>query len=83
MTDQPFIDRVVTEIRQRLPEDIGNLGTELERNLRAVLGEAIQRLDLISREEFDIQQQVLQRTRARLEALEKEVSRLEQQLGDE
>lgn len=83
MNDQPFIDRVVAEIRQRLPEDIGSLGTEVERNLRAVLGEAINRLDLISREEFDIQQQVLQRTRARLEALEKEVTRLEQQLDSE
>lgn len=83
MNDQPFIDRVVAEIRQRLPEDIGSLGTEVERNLRAVLGEAISRLDLISREEFDIQQQVLQRTRARLEALEKEVARLEQQLNNE
>lgn len=83
MTDQPFIDRVLAEIRQRLPGELDSLGTEVERNLRAVLGEAIQRLDLISREEFDIQQQVLARTRARLEALEKEVSRLEQQLEDE
>ena len=80
MTDQPFIDRVVAELRQRLPED---LGAEFERNMRAVLGEAISRLDLISREEFDVQQQVLQRTRLRLEALEKEVARLEQQLERE
>lgn len=50
---------------------------DLERNLRAMLGSALTRLDLVSREEFDIQRELLARTRARLEALEKQVAELE------
>ena len=50
---------------------------DLERNLRAMLGAAFARLDLVSREEFDIQREVLARTRARLAELEKQVAALE------
>lgn len=50
---------------------------DLERNLRAMLGAAFARLDLVSREEFDIQREVLARTRARLAELEKQVTLLE------
>ena len=48
-----------------------------ERNLRALLGAGFARLDLVSREEFDIQREVLARTRARLAELEKQVAALE------
>lgn len=77
MQDNSFIDRLMADLSQRLPAGIGQLGNEIEGNLRAVLSEGIARLDLISREEFDVQQQVLARTRAKLEALEKQVAALE------
>jgi BMFP domain-containing protein YqiC len=54
---------------------------DLERNLRAMLGAAFTRLDLVSREEFDIQREVLARTRARLAELEKQVAVLESATG--
>jgi len=54
----------------------------VEHSVRAVLNETLTRLDLISREEFEIQQQVLERTRARLESLEKEVAALESAAGE-
>ena len=54
---------------------------DLERNLRAMLGAAFTRLDLVSREEFDIQREVLARTRARLAELEKQVAALESATG--
>lgn len=82
MDDQPFIDRIMTEVRQRVPM-AGDIAGEVEHNLRAVLSEAISRLDLISREEFDAQQRVLTRTRERLEALEQEVAELERRLDEE
>lgn len=82
MNDQPLIDRIVAELSQRLPAGLGQLRGEVEANARAVLREAISRLDLITREEFDIQQQVLGRTRARLEQLEQDVATLERQLAD-
>lgn len=83
MNDQPFIDRIMAELSQRLPAGLGQLRGEVEANARAVLREAVSRLDLINREEFDIQQQVLLRTREKLEALEKDVKELERQLADQ
>ena len=50
---------------------------EIEKNARALLSTFFTKLDLISREEFDIQSQVLQRTREKLEALEARVAKLE------
>ncbi|MCB1837226.1 MAG: accessory factor UbiK family protein [Alcanivoracaceae bacterium] len=82
MNDQPFIDRIMAELSQRLPSSLGQLRGEVENNARAVLREAVARLDLISREEFDIQQQVLARTRAKLEQLEQDVRDLERQLAE-
>jgi hypothetical protein len=79
MNDQPLIERIVSEISRRLPAGVDQMREEVEQNARVVLREAISRLDLITREEFDIQRQVLERTRERLEALEKTVTDLEQQ----
>ena len=79
MNELPLIDRIVSEISRRLPAGVDQVRDEVEQSARAVLREAISRLDLITREEFDIQRQVLERTRERLEALEKTVGALEQQ----
>ena len=50
---------------------------DIEKNVRALLSTFFAKLDLVSREEFDIQAQVLQRTREKLEALEARVAKLE------
>ncbi|MCK0538144.1 accessory factor UbiK family protein [Alcanivorax quisquiliarum] len=81
MNDLPLIDRIVAEISQRLPAGLGELRGEVERNVQAVLREAISRLDLVSREEFDLQTQVLARTRQKLEALERELGAMERDTG--
>lgn len=52
---------------------------EMENRLKALLNSALSKLDVVSRDEFETQQVVLQRTRERLEALEERVSQLEQQ----
>ncbi len=54
---------------------------DLDQNVKALLTGAFARMDLVTREEFDIQRAVLERTRARLEALEAEVARLERADG--
>ncbi len=51
---------------------------DVERNVKAMLSQSFAKLDLVTREEFDTQAQVLARTRARLEELEKRVAELEQ-----
>ena len=50
---------------------------DIEKNVRALLSGFFSRLDLVTREEFDIQAQVLQRTREKLSALEERVARME------
>jgi BMFP domain-containing protein YqiC len=52
----------------------------MERNMRAVLEAGLTKLDLVTREEFDVQSAVLARTRAKLEHLEAQVAELEQAL---
>jgi len=53
---------------------------DLEKNVKAMLTQGFAKLDLVTREEFDIQAQVLARTRTKLEALEARVAELEAQL---
>lgn len=52
---------------------------DIEKNLRALLASAFAKLDLVAREEFDVQAAVLARTREKLETLEARVAELEQQ----
>lgn len=54
---------------------------DVERNIKAMLSQGFSKLDLVTREEFDIQAQVLARTRLRLEELERRVAELEQKLS--
>ena len=65
------IDRKMKDILSRGP------AADLEKNLRALLASAFGRLDLVTREEFDVQREVLARTRARLQELEAKLSELE------
>lgn len=50
---------------------------DVEKNVKAMMSQGFSKLDLVTREEFDIQTQVLERTRAKLEALEARVAELE------
>ena len=71
--------KVFEELSSRLSALIAaSPAADIEKNARALLSGFFTRLDLVSREEFDIQTQVLQRTREKLKALEERVARLEQ-----
>jgi BMFP domain-containing protein YqiC len=70
--------KLLDEINEKLKAVLAQSpAADLERNVRAMLGSAFARLDLVSREEFDIQREVLARTRARLAELEKQVAAME------
>lgn len=70
--------KIFEELSNRLSALIAaSPAADIEKNARALLSGFFARLDLISREEFDIQAQVLQRTREMLKALEERVDRLE------
>jgi len=71
--------RLVDEIGDRLRQVLeASPAKDLERNVRAVLASVFSRLDLVTREEFDVQREVLLRTRERLVELEQKVAALEQ-----
>lgn len=69
-----FLDELQHRIREVLQHSPAK---DLEANLRAMLQQGFAKLDLLTREEFELQAEVLARTRAKLEALEKRVAELE------
>ena len=71
-------EKLLSELSARLAEMAGaHPAQDLERNTRALLSSAFARLDLVSREEYDVQAQVLARAREKLAALEARVAELE------
>ncbi len=79
--DKLNLDELAQQLVGSLPESIRAIGDDLENNFRGLLQSGLQRMDLVTREEFDLQVAVLERTRARLEALEAELERLEEGLN--
>jgi ubiquinone biosynthesis accessory factor UbiK len=77
MMDSLRIDEIARQLLERVPPALRTLQSDLEANFRAVLRERLSKLDLVSRDEFDAQTRVLERTRARLEALEARLATLE------
>jgi ubiquinone biosynthesis accessory factor UbiK len=71
------IDEIARRLLERVPPALRSMQADLENNFRAVLRERLSKLDLVSRDEFDAQTRVLERTRAQLEALETRLAALE------
>jgi BMFP domain-containing protein YqiC len=74
------VDELANSLAGLLPAGAEALTEDLKKNLRAFLSTTLERMDLVSREEFDVQAAVLARTRAKLESLEKQIARLEAEL---
>ncbi|MBJ9594010.1 accessory factor UbiK family protein [Burkholderia sp. LS-044] len=73
---------VFNDLQSRVSDLLKNSpAKDVERNVKAMLSQGFSKLDLVTREEFDTQAQVLARTRVRLEELEKRVAELEQKLA--
>jgi ubiquinone biosynthesis accessory factor UbiK len=71
------IDEIARKLLERVPPALRSVQQDLETNFRAILRERLSKLDLVARDEFDAQTRVLERTRARLEALEARLAVLE------
>lgn len=71
------IEDLVRRLMETIPPGVRGLQQDLESNFRAVLRANLARLDLVARDEFTAQTRVLERTRARLEELERRVAELE------
>ncbi|MAJ91536.1 MAG: hypothetical protein CMF40_05035 [Legionellales bacterium] len=74
------IEAIVSDIGKVLPEDMDALKEDVEKNVRATLNAAFSKMELVTREEFDIQMSLLSRTRVKLEALQEKLSDMEKQL---
>ena len=80
--DPKTLDDLARKVADAMPAGLRVMQEDLERNLRAALQSALGKLDLVTREEFDVQAAVLARTREKLEALEGRVAVLEKALLD-
>ena len=78
MSDKSIED-LARKLAESLPEGLRAVREDIENNFRAVLKSGLSRLDLVTREEFEVQEAVLARTREKLEALETRLEELEEQ----
>ena len=76
MLDPKRIEEIARQIGAVIPPQLKQFADELESKVKQVLQAKLADLDFVSREEFDVQRQVLLRTREKLEALEVQVQQL-------
>ncbi|HED3055176.1 TPA: accessory factor UbiK family protein [Raoultella ornithinolytica] len=77
MIDPKKIEQIARQVHESMPKGLRDLGEDVEKKIRQVFQSQLTRLDLVSREEFDVQTQVLLRTREKLALLEQRISDLE------
>lgn len=80
MLDPKLFDDLAQRLNAAVPEGMRALQQDVDRNLRAAVQAALNRLDLVTREEFEVQSKVLARTRAQVDALTARIAQLEAQV---
>ena len=80
MSDES-IEGLARKLADAVPEGLRSVRADVEQNFRSVLRGGLAKLDLVTREEFEVQEAVLARTREKLEALEKRLAELEENRG--
>lgn len=73
------LEAFIQQAIKLIPDDLARFQKEIEKNLRTTLSASLSKMELVTREEFDIQTALLQRTRAQLDNLQKKLSELEDQ----
>ena len=74
-----LLEDLAARLARVVPAGLGSLRAELEENFRTVLRAQLERVDLVSRERFEVQAELLSRTQKRLAQLEQRLAQLEQQ----
>jgi BMFP domain-containing protein YqiC len=77
MFNTKFIDDLARQISESIPTGVKGMQEDVQKNIHTLLQGALSRLDLVTREEFDAQSQVLARTREKLQQLEQLVDAIE------
>ena len=71
------LDKLASKLAESVPEGLRSVREDLEKNFRSVLQSGLGRLELVTREEFEVQEAVLARTRQKLELLEARLQNIE------
>jgi BMFP domain-containing protein YqiC len=79
--DPKMLDELARKLADAVPPGLKDLKSDLEHNFRAMLQSGLGKLDLVTREEFDVQAGVLSRTRTKLEELSQRLAELEAALA--
>ena len=82
MLDPKKLEDLAKQIADAVPPGVKNMAEEAEGRVKTVLQSQLSKLDLVTREEFDIQSQVLIRTREKLHAMESRIAELEAKLAE-
>ncbi len=82
MFDPKKLEQIAKQIHDSMPQPVKDLGSDVEQKVRQVIQGQLNKLDVVSREEFDVQTQVLLRTRQKLNEMEQKISELEAKLND-
>ncbi len=77
MINTQVIEDVIEKIDALVPEDIKTMRQDFHKNLKSILTSTLQKADLVTREEFEVQKAVLAKTRAKVDALEEQLRSLE------
>jgi len=83
MIDAKKVEQIAEQITGLIPPGVKNVADNVEERVKTLLQSKLNQLDVVSREEFDVQTQVLARTRAKLEALEKDVAEIKNSLAQQ
>ena len=75
--DRNIIDQLASKLADSVPDDLRTLRNDMESNFRSLLQTTLGKLDLVTREEFEVQRKVLERTREKLERLEKALTEMQ------
>jgi len=70
------LEQLTKRISSLIPGDVKHMQDDIESNIRSLLQSTLTKMNLVTREEFDVQSAVLQRTREKLEQLEKQIEKL-------
>ena len=77
MIDAKKINEMVESIISALPEGLKNTPADMKQNIKAAINSQLVKLDLVTREEFDVQMKVLHKTRAKLDELEQKIKHID------
>ncbi|MEI6895627.1 MAG: accessory factor UbiK family protein [Colwellia sp.] len=81
MINAKKLEEIAKQVTDSIPQGVKNMASDFEEKAKSVLQNKLSQLDVVSREEFDVQTQVLIKTRAKIVALEAKLAELEKRLS--